>query len=146
MEFHVLGTQDLYHQPEALNTSESDIRNLGRGLFTGLEEDNYAFKVPQLYNVGDYTHLFHGSSKTTVRALVDFKIKAVSENPNVADDKLSPYFKPLNLTPQEVDNLVDFLENGLRDPNLARYVPETILSGNCFPNNDPFSVFQTGCE
>ncbi|HFB99684.1 MAG TPA: hypothetical protein ENJ53_02655, partial [Phaeodactylibacter sp.] len=146
MEFHVMGTQDLYHQSQALNTSESDARNLGRGLFTGKEEDYYAFKVPQLYNVGDYTHFFHGSSKQSVREVVEFKIKAISENPNVADDQLSPYFKPLNLTPQEVDDLVDFLENGLRDPHLDRYVPETVLSGNCFPNNDPFSVFQTGCN
>ncbi len=145
-EFHALGTEDLYHQGEALNTDESDTRNLGRGFFTGEEEDNYAFKVPQLYNIVDYSHFFHGSSKTTVREVIDFKINAKSENSNVADEKLSPYFRKLYLSEEEVEELVDFLENGLRDPNLERYVPQEVLSGNCFPNNDPFSNFQTGCN
>lgn len=145
-EFHALGTRDLYHQNGALNTDEADGRNLGRGFFTGVEEDNYAFKVPQLYNIVDYTHFFHGSSKSTVREVVEFKIKAQSENENVANKKLSPYFKELRLSENEVNELIDFLENGLRDPDLKRYVPEEVLSGNCFPNNDPFSIFQTGCD
>ncbi|MFK7771825.1 MAG: cytochrome-c peroxidase [Saprospiraceae bacterium] len=146
IEFYALGTKDLYHQGEALNTDESDARNLGRGFFTGEEIDNYAFKVPQLYNIGDYTHFFHGSSKTTLREVIEFKIKAKSENSKVADENLSPYFRELYLTDDEVNELLDFLENGLRDPNLERYVPEEVLSGNCFPNNDPFSIFQTGCN
>jgi cytochrome c peroxidase len=77
---------------------------------------------------------------------VDFKIKAKSENGNVSDDQLSPNFRKLYMSDKEIDELIDFLENGLRDPNLIRYVPEEVLSGNCFPNNDPFSNFQTGCD
>jgi cytochrome c peroxidase len=64
----------------------------------------------------------------------------------VSDENLSPSFRKLYLSDEEVDELIDFLENGLRDPNLIRYVPEEVLSGNCFPNNDPFSIFQTGCD
>lgn len=145
-EFHVLGTKDLYQHSEALNTDETDGRNLGRGFFTQEEEDNYAFKVPQLYNVVDYAHYFHGSSKSSLREVIDFKIKAQSENTNVPNEKLSKYFRKLTLSEVEILELIDFLENGLRDPNLQRYVPEEILSGNCFPNNDPFSIFQTGCD
>ena len=47
-----------------------------------------------------------------------------SENGNVSDDQLSTYFRKLYLSDDEIDELVDFLENGLRDPNLERYVPE----------------------
>ena len=146
VEFHVLGTRDLYHQLGVLNTSENDLRNLGRGFFTQQEEDFYAFKVPQLYNISDYTHYFHGSSKSDLRDVIDFKINAKSENQNVTDDMLSSQFRPLTLTDEEVDDLVHFLKYGLRDPNLQRYVPEVVLSGNCFPNNDPFSNFHTGCD
>ena len=42
--------------------------------------------------------------------------------------------------------LVAFLENGLRDPNLNRYQPEEVLSGNCFPNNDQQSKAELGCN
>ncbi|MDB4727807.1 hypothetical protein OAF63_03365 [Saprospiraceae bacterium] len=145
MNFHALGTKDMYENG-GLNTSADDPRILGRGLFTGKEEDMYRFKVPQLYNLKDYATYFHGSSKTSLIDLVDFKMKAVSENPLVPDEKLSPLFRPFGLTKTEVGQLIDFLENGLYDPNTDRYVPESVLSGNCFPNNDAVSRKQLGCE
>ncbi|MEM9897031.1 MAG: DNA topoisomerase IV subunit B [Bacteroidota bacterium] len=40
------------------------------------------------------------------------------------------------MTKEEVNQLVSFLDRGLTDPNLNRYVPEHVLSGNCIPNND----------
>ncbi len=146
MEFHTLGTSDLYHNDAALNTSNEDSRNLGRAFFTRKEEDNFKFKVPQLYNLRDYTHFFHGSSKTTLREVIEFKLAAVSENSNVPNELLSSRFKPISLSEEEVNNLIDFLENGLYDPNLERYVPEQVLSGNCIPNNDSFSQIELGCQ
>lgn len=106
-EFHALGTLDMYHKSGALNTDASDGRNLGRGFFTGEEADNYAVKVPRLYNIVDYTHFFHGSCKTAVRAVVDFKIKAKSENDSVSDENISPYFRKLYLSYEEVNELID---------------------------------------
>jgi len=44
-----------------------------------------------------------------------------------------------------MDDLVEFLENGLYDPNLIRYKPEVTMSGNCFPNNDLQSRMDMGC-
>jgi cytochrome c peroxidase len=38
------------------------------------------------------------------------------------------------------------LENGLYDPDLERYAPAYILSGNCFPNNDSQSRIDLGCD
>ena len=52
----------------------------------------------------------------------------------------------LILTEEEIEDLLSFLEKSLRDPNLERYVPESVLSGNCFPNNDPISRLERGCD
>ena len=145
MNFHALGTKDLY-EFGGLNTSENDIRNLGRGMFTGEEADFYRFKVPQLYNLKDYATYFHGSSKESLSEVLDFKIRARSENPDVPDEELSPLFQPLDLTDTEKAQLLDFLENALYDPDMQRYVPKALPSGLCFPNNDALSKIQMGCE
>ncbi len=145
MTFHRLGTKDMY-EIGGLNTGPDDIRNLGRGMFTGKEEDHYKFKVPQLYNLKDYAAYFHGSSKSTLADVITFKIKAVSENPNVTDDMLSSRFKSLTLTDQEVNDLLAFLRDGLYDPEPLRYLPSSVLSGNCIPNNDEMSRIELGCN
>jgi cytochrome c peroxidase len=41
---------------------------------------------------------------------------------------------------------VDFIENALYDPYLERYVPDQVLSGNCFPNADAQSRLDLGCN
>lgn len=146
MEFHALGVRDLHENPNVYQTSIDDKRNLGRGGFTKREEDMYKFKVPQLYNMGDSPFYFHGSSKRSLLAVVEYFNQGIPENVNVPEDKVSPLLHPLYLSAEEVDALVAFLDNGLRDPDLERYVPEVILSGNCFPNNDPVSQNDLGCN
>ncbi len=145
LEFHALGVKDLY-QGASYTPDPNDPRTLGRGGFTGLDEDLYKFKVPGLYNVGDTEFYFHGSSHTSLKSLIDYKDKAVSENPNISNEMLSDKFETLNLTEDEKHHLVEFLEKSLRDPDLNRYKPQDILSGNCFPNNDPQSKTDIGCE
>ncbi|MEL6637931.1 MAG: cytochrome-c peroxidase [Bacteroidota bacterium] len=146
MEFHAIGASDLHEFDAVLNTSEDDRRSLGRAFFSGRTEDENCFKVPQLYNLKDYTHYFHGSSKTTLREVIEYKMAAQSENPRVGPEHLSDLFKPVDLSQQQVNDLLDFLENALRDDNLERYVPESLPSGNCFPNNDLFSRIELGCD
>ncbi len=68
------------------------------------------------------------------------------ENPNVPEEQKSSKFKSLRLTEEEQSQLLRFLENGLRDPDLSRYKPDAILSGNCFPNNDDQSRLDLGCN
>ncbi len=145
MNFHALGTKDLYLQG-GVNTSADDPRNLGRGMFTGNPADNYRFKVPQLYNLKDYATFFHGSSKQTIEEVLDFKIKAQSENDRVSQDKLSPLFQPLDLDETAKLALVDFLRNALYDPDFNRFVPHAVPSGLCFPNNDLQSRSDLGCQ
>jgi len=147
MNFYALGVKDLFECGQGVfNASPDDPRNLGRGGFTGKDEDMYKFKVPQLYNLKDTPFFFHGSSKTNLRDVVKYFNDAVIENPNVPQSQIPSIFKPLNLSENDIDDLVAFLENGLHDSNLKRYEPEYVLSGNCFPNNDPQSQSDLGCD
>ena len=144
--FHSVGVNDLCDIPGALRTSADDPRNLGRGDFTRRAEDMFKFKVPQVYNTKDMPFYFHGSSKTDLREVVEYFNAGVAENDRIPAANISDFFHPLNLTDTEVNELTDFLAEGLYDANLQRYVPETVLSGNCFPNNDAQSKADMGCE
>ena len=144
-EFYALGVDDLYKTGVAFNTSAEDKRNLGRGEYSGDPLDNHKFKIPQLYNLADAPFYFHGSSKYTLKEVVNYFNDGIPENEAVPSEQIARQFKPLDLTPQQVEDLTVFLETGLRDPNLNRYVPEAVLSGNCFPNNDLFSKIELGC-
>ena len=144
--FFAIGVKDLYETGEAFATGPDDTRNLGRGGFTGRSEDMFKFKVPQIYNMKNSPFYFHGSSKRSLRDVVEYFNDAEIENENVDKNNISAFFRPLSLTEQEIGDLTQFLETGLYDPDLERYMPTQILSGNCFPNNDILSRFQTGCE
>lgn len=145
LEFHALGVNDMDQIP-SYNTKATDRRNLGRGGFTLKEEDNYKFKVPQLYNISDAPFYFHGASKRSLDELIEYKNLAQSENPRVPQERISEKFVPLNLTEDEKKYLKKFLEKSLRDPDLIRYQPDFILSGFCFPNNDEQSRIDLGCN
>ncbi len=143
MNFFALGTKDMY-ELGGLNTSADDPRILGRGLFTGEEEDMFKFKVPQLYNLKDYVSYFHGSSKTSIEDVVDFKLAAKTENPKVKQSEVQ--ISPKTLTEEEKSNLISFLKYSLHDDNMERYMPESVLSGFCFPNNDEVAREDMGCN
>ena len=145
-EFHALGVKDMDQHDDCIFASPHDRRNLGRGGFTLVDEDLYKFRVPGIYNVSDYETYFHGSSKTTLEEVIDYKLKAESENVRVSQDRISIKLQPVGLTDTEKAQLLAFIENGLRDPNLIRYQPESIGSGNCFPNNDPQSREDLNCN
>jgi len=145
LEYHALGVKDMYQQP-SFGTSELDERNLGRGGYTKLEEDNYKFKVPQLYNLSDTPFYFHGASFTDLEEVVRYFNDAVPENTNVPEGQISPLFTPLNLSDLEIKELTLFLDRSLRDPSLVRYYPDQVFSGNCFPNADFQSRMDLGCN
>lgn len=144
MTFHALGMRDLF-QTGGINATPQSPENLGRGGFTKRAEDMYAFKVPQLYNLKDSPQYGHGASFTSIRAVIEYKNRALKENPLVPDHLLSPEFTPQGLTPQQIDDLTAFITFGLRDPFLKRYQPTSVHSGACIPNNDPLSKADLGC-
>jgi len=146
-KFFSVGVKNLHQSGyEVYRTDDTDKRTLGRGGFTGLQEDMYRFKVPQLYNLKDVSFYFHGASKSTLREVVEYFNVGIPENKEIPASQITSLLRPLNLTPDEVDDLVEFLENGLYDPNLQRYAPQWTMSGNCFPNNDPESRIDLGCN
>jgi cytochrome c peroxidase len=147
MDFYALGMKDLFETSEITYGANSEsCENKGRYCFTKNDADLYKFKVPQLYNLIDSPFFGHGASFRNVRSVVDYKNKGVKDNENVPADRLDPGFKPLGLTEAEVDDITVFIERSLRDPNLMRYQPLSIRSGNCFPNNDPQSKIDLGCN
>ncbi|PHI18381.1 cytochrome-c peroxidase [Lewinellaceae bacterium SD302] len=147
MSFHVIGMEDLDRCPEeTFGTSPDNVENFGRGGFTGNESEMFAFKTPQLYNLSDSPFYGHGASFRSVREVVEYKNAGIAQNDRVPAGRLSPHFQPLGLSETEIDNLTTFLEQSLRDDNLLRYVPQALLSGNCFPNSDEGSRFDRGCD
>lgn len=146
-EFHALGVQDMSDRAFFRTTDEEILdRNLGRGAFTGQDYDKFRFKVPQLYNMSDSPFYFHGASIKGLKEVIEYKNKAQTESERVPQNRLSEKFIPLNLTEDEQNELLIFLETGLRDPDLTRYKPDSIKSGNCFPNNDEKSKNDLGCN
>ncbi|WP_216595224.1 cytochrome-c peroxidase [Cylindrospermum stagnale] len=121
--------------------------NLGRGAITKRTSDDFKFKVPQLYNLADSSPYGHGASFKTIREIVEYFNQAEPQKQEAKySGSLSVWFKPLHLTVDQVDDITSFLEVGLRDPNLTRYLPKIIPSGLCFPNNDPESRKQLNCD
>ena len=118
---------------------------LGRGGLTGLDEDNYKFKVPQLYNLADINVFGHGGSFSSVREVVEYKNAGVAQN-EASITNLDYRFVPLNLSATQVDDLVEFLEVSLRDPDLMRYEPTSLPSGLCVINDDSTSRADLGCD
>jgi cytochrome c peroxidase len=143
MEFHAIGMHELKGD-NTFNTEGEKGERLGRGGFTGDPNDNYKFKVPQLYNLTDVGFLGHGGNFNTVQEVIEYKNEAVAQNSEVPNEQLASAFVPLNLSAEEIQQLTTFVEEALYDPNLMRYVPESIPSGNFFPVNDPDSQDDTG--
>ncbi|MBX2815016.1 MAG: cytochrome-c peroxidase [Saprospiraceae bacterium] len=145
MEFHALGMPDLLG-PGIYGSSESTPAHLGRADFTGNPADEHKFKVPQLYNLSDSKFYGHGGSFRSVREVVEYKNAAIPAKIEVLHSQLAAGFRPLFLEEHEIDLLVEFIEQGLYDPELNRYVPSSLPTGACFPNADLQSKSDLGCD
>ncbi|MEM9991855.1 MAG: cytochrome c peroxidase [Bacteroidota bacterium] len=147
MEFHALGMGNLDDaKATVFNVSGTESAHLGRGGFTRNPMDNYKFKVPQLYNLKDSPFYGHGATFRDLESVVRYKNEAQPENADVPTTQLATQFRPLNLSDQEIQDLVAFLEDALYDPNLQRYQPSSVYSGACIPNNDLISKEHLGCN
>lgn len=146
MSFHALGMGELEGPGVFSPFNPKDPVHLGRYSFTQRDEDRFRFKTPQLYNLADGSFLGHGSTFNSIREIVEYKNDAVQQSLIVPANRLDPLFVPLNLTQDEIDNLTAFLERALYDDDLRRHAPTELPSGNCFPNNDPQSRQDLGCD
>ncbi|MCV6631665.1 MAG: cytochrome-c peroxidase [Flavobacteriaceae bacterium] len=143
-KFHAIGMDDLVGAD--IHGRLDGAIEKGRGGFTKNPEDNYKFKTPQLYNLKEARFYGHGASFTDLRAVMVYKNQAQAENSKVPANQLSEMFDPLELTEEEIDLLTIFVKDGLNDGNLQRYTPQALPSGNCFPNADPLSKSDMGCN
>ncbi len=146
MEFHGYGMENLlegFYGVEVVNPN--DAGHKGRGGFTNNPADDFKFKVPQLYNLTDAPFYGHGSSFTSVRDVIVYKNAAIAQKADVPSSQLASAFHPLGLTDAEIDAITDFIEKGLYDASLYRYVPSDLPSGMCFPNADVQSQIDMGC-
>ncbi len=145
-EFYALGMGDLAGINSTNSKSFKKDVLIGRAAFTNRTEDNFKFKVPNLYNLTDNPFYGHGGTFTTVREVIEYINIGVKQNGVVPDSQLAEGFGGLNLTSAEIDDLTAFIEKSLYDPNLLRYVPAEVISGFCFPNNDEQSRVDLGCN
>ena len=82
----------------------------GRFRLTNLEGDRATFKIPSLRNISVTAPYMHDGSLATLRDVVDHYDSGGQAHPNK-----SPLVRPLNLTENEKDHLVAFLQT-LIDP------------------------------
>lgn len=147
MDFYGYGMKDLCdHDGNIIQRDFNAVENKGRGGFTGNPEDDFKFKVPQLYNLLNSPHYGHGGSFQTIHDVVEYKNNGVKENPHVIDGQLAEHFHPLQLNEDQVQAITDFISTGLYDDALRRYDPDMLPSGNCFPNADEQSKVDLGCN
>ena len=79
--------------------------DLGRSVISKAASETGAFKTPTLRNVVETAPYMHDGSEATLKQVVEFYNRGGVKNPT-----LSKEIKPLNLTPQQIDDLVAFLE------------------------------------
>ncbi|MCK8523636.1 cytochrome-c peroxidase [Aquimarina sp. D1M17] len=146
--FHAFGMGDFDDSETAVVLDDAGFDGVkkGRGGFTKNPDDNYKFKTPTLYNIVDNGFYGHGGTFTSVKEVVAYKNNGVPQSTEVPSENLASQFGTTNLTEQEINDITAFIESGLRDPNLQRYVPEQVNSGFCFPNNDAQSQSDLGCN
>jgi cytochrome c peroxidase len=98
---------------------------LGRFAVTRGFDDLGAFKTPSLRNVADTAPYMHdGSIATLSEVVVHYKNGGVTDEGDPVNDYLSGGIRPLDLTDEEIDDLVAFME-ALTSPEVADLAMKT---------------------
>ena len=158
----------------------------GRQEITGNPDHAFKFRSLTLRQLKDGGNFFHNASFTRVREVVEYFNAGVPQDPTAgAAPTLSKRFtnprgpgypRGLGLSARQVDDLSDFLENGLYDPAFVKHDPKSstdafqpherdltyskyrpdlaalgardgfMLSGLAINNNDPLSRRDQGLE
>ncbi len=148
-DFHALGMNDFSkNQKNIIINNEKDFikAKKGRGGFTQKEEDFYKFKTPQLYGLKTMGFYGHGASFSSIQEIIEYKNQGIPQNKEVSAHQLAKEFKALHLSKEEIMQLTDFIENALYDDTMNRFIPTSVASGMCFPNNDSQSVQDMNCK
>jgi len=84
--------------------SETKANDLGRYEVTQNPQDRWKYKTPTLRNIGLTAPYMHNGSLATLQDVLEFYNRG-----GIANENLDPLIKPLNLSPQEMDELKAFL-------------------------------------
>lgn len=149
----------------------------GREEVTQRPGDRYKFRSLTLRQLRDAGQFFHNGSFTSVRAVVEYFNAGIPQDPTAgAEPTIDSRFtnprgagtRGLGLTPAQIADLTDFLENGLYDPSFAASFQPTqddlnfsvrrpslaakgardgmLLSGLAIDDNDPLARRDQGLE
>ncbi|MEZ5292293.1 MAG: cytochrome c peroxidase [Vicinamibacterales bacterium] len=134
--FYNLGLAD--HPLQALNRAarnDPGFRDDGRREITGKDSDAFKFRVLTLRQLKDAKRFTHNGLFTSVRQVVEYFNAGIPQDAVAASagtltrrftQPRGPHAPPgLGLTASQVDDLTDFLENGLYDPAFVRYDPSS---------------------
>jgi cytochrome c peroxidase len=133
--FYNLGLGD--HPVQALNRaarSDPTFRDVGRQEVTLRDSDAFKFRVLTLRQLKDAKLFFHDGSFDKVRDVVQYFNAGVPRDARAAAaPTLSTRFthprgpgsaRGLGLSQDQVDDIADFIENGLYDPAFAKFDPK----------------------
>lgn len=110
------------------NATDYHAEDTGRAEITLRAEDRYQFRSLTLRQLRDARQFFHNGSFDSVRDVVEYFNAGIPQDetagmePNLDERFTSPRgdgTQGLGLTAEQVDDLTDFLENGLYDPTFA---------------------------
>ena len=134
--FYNLGLGD--HPVQALNVvgrRDPNFRDDGRKEITFRDSDAFKFRVLTLRQLKDARFLFHNGTFTRVEDVVRYFNAGVPQDAvAAAAGTLTPRFthprgagspRGLGLSADQVDDLADFIENGLYDPAFVRFDPSS---------------------
>jgi len=171
------------HPVQALNAfarnkpTDYHAEDTGREEVTHKPEDRFKFRSLTLRQLHDARQFFHNGSLDSVRKVVEYFNAGVPQDKTAgAEASLDPRFtnprgdgsQGLGLTAAQMDDLTDFLENGLYDANFAATFQPTaddlnysgkhptlaakgakdglLLSGLAIDDNDPLARRDQGLE
>jgi cytochrome c peroxidase len=134
--FYNLGLAD--HPLQALNRvvrNDPNFRDDGRREITARDSDAFKFRVLTLRQLKDARFFFHNGLFTSVKDVVRYFNAGVPQDAEAAaagtlssrfTNPRGPGSPPgLGLSDEQVDDLTDFLENGLYDPAFVEFDPDS---------------------
>src|SRR5262245_28870018 len=134
--FYNLGLTD--HPLQALNVvgrNDPAFRDDGRREITARDRDAFRFRVLTLRQLKDARFFFHNGSFTSVKDVVRYFNAGAPQDPQAAAaGTLTARFtnprgpgspRGLGLTDDQLDDLADFIENGLYDPAFVHFDPDS---------------------
>ena len=115
--------------------NDPSLHDEGRAEITGLPSDAFKFRVLTLRQLKGVGTFFHSGSFSKLRDVVEYFDAGIPEDPTAGasptldkrftNPRGTGYPRGLGLTSRQVDDLTDFLENGLYDPAFVRYDPRS---------------------